>query len=73
VPLNSLGQRDQLGDVAGDEFFPHGVIERGPQRAPGSFDHATTREVLTAFTDSAALGRTALGVLLLSAALAVPG
>src|SRR5215831_6261527 len=41
VLLAGFGQRDQLGDVARDEFFPHGVIECGPERAPGSFDHTT--------------------------------
>src|SRR5262249_23309331 len=72
VLLAGFRQRDQLGNVARDEFFPHSVIECSPERAPGSFDHATTREVLAALTESAAPGRTALGVFPLSAALAVP-
>jgi hypothetical protein len=49
------------------------MVERSLERAPGSFNHATTREVLAALTESAASRLGALGVFLLSAALAIAG
>ena len=52
--FRAFGSFAQLGNITGDQFLAHCMVECGPQRAPRGLNHATARVILTAITDGAA-------------------